>query len=107
MRAPRFSLHLSAQCRRVGAASWRACETQNISKSGVLLCADLPLDVDAPVELRLKITPMATVDEPAEIWCRGRVVRAAPQVEGEMRTGYAVAIEQYDIVRAAAASLAD
>ena len=46
-------------------------------------------------------------DEPAEIWCRGRVVRAVSQVGGQIVTEYAVAIDQYDFVPSSPRSFTD
>jgi PilZ domain len=102
MRAPRFPLELNVKCRAIGANAWAAGKTKNISRSGVLILAEHAFDLDAPVELRLKITQIATGDEPAEIWCRGRVVRTVTQSNGKTHTEYAVAIDEYDFVPSSA-----
>ena len=105
MRAPRFPLQLSLRYRQVGAGDWRVGRTENISRSGVLFCGDDLVEVDARVELRLAMPMIASGNEPAEIWCRGHVVRVATQEGGHTHVGYAVAIDQYDILPASAGFL--
>jgi hypothetical protein len=94
-RTPRFPLHLVVRCRPVGASDWRVGRTENISSTGVLMRYDEPIAVDLPVELRVEMPMMAAGNEAAEIWCRGRVVRAVSGPRGDTRVKYAVAIEQY------------
>jgi hypothetical protein len=107
MRAPRFPLQLSVRYRQIGAGEWRVGRTENISRSGVFFCADDPVEIDAPVELRLAMPMIASGNEPAEIWCRGHVVRAVTQEGAHTHVGYAVAIDQYDIVPASACFLTE
>ena len=82
--------------RQVGAGDWCVGRTENISRSGVLVRTDEPVDVHEPIELRLEMPVIPTHHEPAEIWCRGRVVRTVAAVDHP--TGYAVAIEEYDFL---------
>jgi hypothetical protein len=84
--------------RKVGAGDWRLGRTENISRSGVLVRTDDPLDVDGPVELRLEMPIIPAHEEPAEIWCRGRVVRTVTSVDASRSGAYAVAIEEYDFL---------
>ena len=98
MRAPRFPLHLAVRYRKVGAGDWRVGRTENISRSGVLVRTDDPLEVDGPVELRLEMPIIPAHEEPAEIWCRGRVVRTVTSVDASRSAAYAVAIEEYDFL---------
>ena len=107
MRAPRFPLELAVQCRPLGAIAWSAGQTKNISRSGVLIQGAHAFDLGDPVELRVKIAQIASGDEPAEIWCRGRVVRAVSQSGGQTVTEYAVAIDQYDFVPSSKKSFTD
>ena len=51
MRAPRFPLRLAVRYRRIGDHEWRRGETENISRSGVLIRSDDPPELDATVEL--------------------------------------------------------
>jgi PilZ domain-containing protein len=97
VRAPRFPLHLAVRYRQVGAGDWCVGRTENISRSGVLVRTDEPVDVDVPIELRLEMPIIPAHQEPAEIWCRGRVVRTVAAVD-RPSTAYAVAIEEYDFL---------
>lgn len=98
MRAPRFPLQLSVRYRLVGAPGWLCGTTENISRSGVLIRSDDPIELHEPVELRVEMARLASGTEPAEIWCRGRVVRAVSQVNGQTCVGYAVALEEYSLL---------
>lgn len=57
------------------------------------------VEVDACLELRLELPAIRSGDEAGEIWCRGRVVRIT---NTHTHDGYAVAIEQYDLLPPAA-----
>ena len=92
--------------RKVGAGDWRVGRTENISRSGVLVRTDDPVEVDGPVELRLEMPIVPAHDEPAEIWCRGRVVRTVASAGHSPAGGYAVAIEAYDFIPPSADFLA-
>jgi len=98
LRAPRFKLHLVVRYRRVEDAEWRGGETENISHSGVLIRAADPIEVDTRVELRVRLALAAQEREPAEVCCRGRVVRTVPPGDDRAWPGSAIAIEQYDFV---------
>jgi PilZ domain-containing protein len=103
MRAPRFPLTLPVRYRSLGASEWHVGQTQNISRSGVLVRAEDGVDVDTPVELRVELpVTFASGSDSAEIWCRGRVVRTVCQSSEWEQPGYAIAIEEYDFLSAAA-----
>lgn len=97
VRAPRFPLQLAVRYRQVGANGWCLGCTENISRSGVLVRTDGPVEVDVPIELRLEMPVIPAHHEPAEIWCRGRVVRTIASAD-QPSTRYAVAIEEYDFL---------
>jgi len=97
VRAPRFPLQLAVRYRQVGAGDWCVGRTENISRSGVLVRTEEPVEVDVPIELRLEMPVIPAHHEPAEIWCRGRVVRTVASA-GHPSTRYAVAIEEYDFL---------
>ncbi|PYQ69167.1 MAG: hypothetical protein DMG04_29350 [Acidobacteria bacterium] len=97
MRAPRFPLQLAVRYRQVGAGDWCVGRTENISRSGVLVRTEEPVEVDVPIELRLEMPVIPAHHEPAEIWCRGRVVRTVASAD-HPSTRYAVAIEEYDFL---------
>jgi hypothetical protein len=92
--------------RQLGESEWRLGRTENISRSGVLVRAEKQVEVNAPVELRVELPPPASGKETAEIVCHGRVVRTVSEAEGWLLPGYAVAIEDYDIIPPSAEFLA-
>jgi hypothetical protein len=100
MRAPRFPLQLSVAYRPLGADEWRSAETENISRSGVLLRAKESVDVHTQIELRLKLPAFGQTNP--EVTCRGRVVRTVSPSDGQPLYGSAIAIDYYDFVPAAA-----
>ena len=84
--------------RKVGDCDWHVGRTENISRSGVLVRTEDAVDVNGPVELRLEMPIIPAHEEPAEIWCRGRVVRTVSSANNSPSAGYAVAIEEYDFL---------
>lgn len=98
MRAVRYNLELMVRFRPAGESAWRDGTTQNVSASGVLFHATTPLAADTPVELRLALPVGRAPDAFSEVICNGHIVRTAPSpVDG--RTGLAVAISDYTLVR--------
>jgi PilZ domain len=103
MRAPRFPLQLALAYRPFGADEWRVAETENISRSGVLIRAKESVDIDTQIELRLKLpTPNSGGHATPEVTCRGRVVRTVSPSDDQPLHGSAIAIDHYDFVPAAA-----
>jgi|ERR1051325_2920385 len=102
MRAPRFPLNLPVRYRPLGAAEWCVGQTENISRSGVLVRGTNGLTVDTSIELRVGLPTVAPGSRAAEIWCRGRVVRAECQSAQAVEPAYAIAIEHYDLLPVAA-----
>jgi hypothetical protein len=85
--------------RQVGEFDWHVGRTQNVSRSGVLVCAEQRVDVDVSVELRVELPPSASgKGNSAEIACHGRVVRTVPETDDCREPGYAVSIDSYDFV---------
>jgi len=105
MRAPRFPLHLSVRYRRIGDVEWRRGETENISRSGVLIRGDDPLDVDATVELLVALDARKTDTDRGEVLCSGRVVRTVSPSDDYTCPGSAVAIDQFNFLPPDADSL--
>ena len=98
MRAPRFPLHLSVRYRRVGDRQWRRGETENISRSGVLIRGEDPLEIDATVELMVALAVRRTAATGGEVQCSGRVVRTISPASGQSLPGSAVLIENYSFL---------
>jgi len=98
MRAPRFPLHLSVRYRRVGDRQWRRGETENISRSGVLIRGEDPLEIDATVELMVALAVRSAAASTGEVQCSGRVVRTISPASGQSLPGSAVLIENYNFL---------
>jgi len=99
MRAPRFPLHLSVRYRRAGDPEWRRGETQNISRSGVLIRGEDQLEVDATVELLVALDARSASVDMGEVLCSGRVVRTVSPSDDYSCPGSAVAIEQFNFLQ--------
>lgn len=100
-RARRFALHLALRYRPVGATRWHEAQTENISRSGVLFVTDGLPEVDTPVEMSF-VLPGGPA--PAEVVCRGRIVRVVAPDDPETRPAVAATISGYRFVRGAHAA---
>jgi len=105
MRAPRFPLHLSVRYRRIGDPEWRRGETENISRSGILIRGEDPLEVDASVELLVALDVRSTGSDAGEVLCSGRVVRTVSPSDDYACPGSAVVIDQFNFLPPDADSL--
>jgi hypothetical protein len=54
--------------------------TENISRSGLLMRVDEPLQLDIPLRIVVEL-PVVPGEQPAHLICRGRVVRAIARTE--------------------------
>lgn len=97
MRAPRFPLHLPVWFRPQNDGAWQQTHTENVSASGVLVRWPEPLPVDTVVEFRLALPSRNPIHPTGEVSGRGRVARiiAAPTERAD--SGFAIAIEQYNL----------
>ena len=106
MRATRFPLRLAVRYRPLGKPEWQQGQTENISHTGALFRADATLPVDTRVEFRLVLSTTARGDtssapakhEHPEVFGLGRVVRTVSPSESHPRSGFALAIEQYEFL---------
>jgi hypothetical protein len=74
-RAVRFEMSAPLIYRCVGEAAWRKARTENVSRSGVLFEAALPvLPADTGIEFVMKL-PGADVPGGAWVRCQGHIVR--------------------------------
>jgi hypothetical protein len=71
-------------------------QTQNISRSGILIRAEDFLPIESQIECYLALAIEQLGAEPPEVSCRGRVVRTVSPSDDEPRCGSAVAIDDYD-----------
>jgi hypothetical protein len=105
MRAPRFPLHLPVRYRRMGDVEWRRGETENISRSGVLIRSHDPVEVDATVELLVALDARNAGSDRAEVLCSGRVVRTVSPSHDYSCPGSAIAIDEFNFLPPDADSL--
>ena len=77
--------------------TWHEGRIENISRSGVLFHGDLLPDLDTEVEIVFTL-PVAV---PPRIVCRGRIVRTAAVIQGQVRV--AATIATYRFVRGTSA----
>jgi hypothetical protein len=80
-RARRFPIHAPVRY-RVGEGPWRHGTTENFSRSGLLLhpdepgSPDSPHTPDSPIELVVDLPSVLEGEGAAQVFCRGRIVRA-------------------------------
>jgi hypothetical protein len=99
-RAERFAIHLPVRYREPHSPGWHEGETENISGSGVLFRTESLLRPKTTVEIRLTL-PVAIKDEaPCEIVCQGVIVRMEQSEMRGTQPALAVAIQDYQFVRA-------
>jgi hypothetical protein len=71
-------------------------QTQNISRSGILIRAEDFLPIESPIECCLALALEQLSCECPEVSCRGHVVRTVSPSDDEPRCGSAVVIDDYD-----------
>ena len=99
-RARRFALHLRVYYRELNSQAWLEGRTENISRTGMLFMCDSPLHADTIIELKLQLAAgVGKEDHPAEVLCKGTVVRAEQMGGLEGPIAMAVAIHPYRITR--------
>ena len=107
MRATRFPLRLPVRYRPLGKPEWQQGQTENVSHTGALFRVEAPLPVDTRVEFRLVLSTTARGDAPQspvekqqhpEVFGLGRVVRTVAPTDAYPRSGFALAIEQYEFL---------
>jgi PilZ domain len=95
-RAARYVLKAPAICRRAPDGDWRAGETVDVSRSGVLLASDADWDVGDRLEIRLLLS--ASGSPVADIRASGKVVRIGRRLDGG-RVEIATTIDDYRFER--------
>jgi hypothetical protein len=98
-RAKRFALHFPVYFRKVDSPTWLEGITENISCTGVLFHSSSPFALESALELRLQVTVGADVKDPAEIRCKGVVVRLEHRDALETPVALAVAMRDVRLVR--------
>jgi hypothetical protein len=103
-RARRFALHLPVYYRVSDSPTWLKGTTENISHTGVLFLSSSPMAPETTLDLRLKVAVRSKTGGPAEVRCKGLVVRLEPRSAPQTPIALAVAISDYRIVRQQAAN---
>jgi PilZ domain len=98
-RARRFSLRFPVYYRQLDSPTWLQGTTENISHTGVLFLSSSPLAPETTLDMRLKVAVRTKGGGPAEVRCKGLVVRLEPRNEPRTPIALAVAIRDYRIVR--------
>lgn len=98
-RAKRFPLHFPVYYREPNSPIWFEGRTENISHTGMLFRCSCPLRLETVIELRLKLAEGIGDDCPAEVLCKGTVVRVERGRVLPSPTALAVAIQRHRIVR--------
>jgi hypothetical protein len=98
-RAKRFALHFPVYFREVDSPTWLEGTTENISCTGVLFHSSSPFELESVLELRLRVTVAAEVRDPAEIRCKGVVVRLEQRDVPDTPVALAVAMRDVRLVR--------
>ncbi len=98
-RARRFALRFPVYFRELDSPTWLKGMTENISHTGVLFLSASPLAPDTTLDLRLQLAVGAKGKDPAEIRCKGAVVRLEQRDVPQTPIALAVAIRDYRIVR--------
>ena len=98
-RARRFALRFPVYYRELDSPTWLKGTTENISHTGVLFLSSSPLAPETTLDMRLRVAVRTKSGGPAEVRCKGSVVRLEPRNELQTPIALAVAIRDYRIVR--------
>ena len=99
IRARRFPLHFPVYFRELDSPTWIEGTTENISYTGVLFQSSSSLVPESKLELRVQVTVNDEGRNPAEIHCKGVVVRLEQRDVPKTPIALAVAMHGSRIVR--------
>jgi len=99
MRATRFALQFPVYYREPESAIWFEGKTENISQSGLLFRAAGPLQLQTLIELKLELIAALKYEVPAQVHCKGEVVRIGESFATEFPAAVAIAIKDYRLIR--------
>lgn len=97
-RAQRFEIEIPIRYRERGTAVWLEGKTVNISKSGILFCAQQEFRPHAALDVALTLPAAISDEAPAEIGCHGTVVRSTSVSAQDGQHVVAAAISRYRFV---------
>lgn len=95
-RAHRYEIRTDIRFRPVTVQDWHFGETENISDTGVLVCAPQALPIDTPIQLEL-YAPAPISASRVPLTCNGRVVRSDIVPNGNGVVRLAIAVESGDL----------
>jgi hypothetical protein len=98
-RAQRFAISMPIQYRRTGEIWWLDGQVENISRSGVLFEAPLPMDVKTAVDLNFELPVEIGGEAGAVVVCRGEIVRQVQPATPDAPAALAAKILDYRFVR--------
>ena len=98
-RAQRFGIQMDLRYRLCGESKWRKGTIENISRSGVLFRGEGFARPSTPLEMSITLPDEIFGGRPAEVVCRGVVVRSErPRGEGAF-PALAGTISRYRLIR--------
>ena len=92
-RNQRFDLRLPFEVIRAGASAKATGETKNVSSSGVLFAAAIPMSVGEPIEYCITLPKAPGSRTDVRLHCIGTVLRV------ERGSGCAATLERYEFMR--------
>ena len=97
-RARRFDMKLPLRFRVLPAEVWHQGELENISRSGVLFRAGVPLDVADRIELAFSLAEVNADSALATVVCEARVARTQSPDSASQPPVFAATITRYRLV---------
>lgn len=98
-RAQRYEINTAMRYRLRGEKQWRQGVVKNISISGVLIRIDQILELETAIEIRFSLPVHLRGERPAEVLCRGSVVRSLKSEEPNQAALVAAKIEHWRFLR--------
>ena len=94
-RAQRFTVEIPIRCRVKGESDWERGTTVNISATGILFRIKQAWKPRTALEVMLTLPVAISGEAPAEICCRGSIIRKGAAASASRPGLVAIAIERY------------
>jgi hypothetical protein len=98
-RAQRFGIQIHLRYRLSGGSKWWKGTTENISRSGVLFRGEEFTEPNTPLEMSLVLPDEISGVRPAEVVCKGTVVRSERPKGAEAFPALASTISHFRFIR--------
>lgn len=105
-RAQRFTVEIPIRCRVKGESDWQRGTTVNISATGILFRIKRTWKLRTALDVMLTLPVAISGEAPAEICCRGAIIRKAAAASASRPGLIAIAIERYRFSHGAGARAA-